>query len=148
MAREVINEQAARIVKERLLGSDDPALRELGEYPKVQEVVAGLAWQHFKKDWSQVKALPLAWPAAPLPAPAASQPRPPRACSRACLAARRLRPRPSGCALPCCPPLPTALSTPVPLPLTGAPLPCPRVCRCARGAGMTTPSSRATSSPS
>ncbi|EFN57973.1 hypothetical protein CHLNCDRAFT_142114 [Chlorella variabilis] len=54
VAREVINEQAARIVKERLLGSDDPALRELGEYPKVQEVVAGLAWQHFKKDWSQV----------------------------------------------------------------------------------------------
>ncbi|KAL4858520.1 hypothetical protein ACK3TF_001483 [Chlorella vulgaris] len=53
-AREVINKQAAEIVSKRLLSSPDPVLRECGEYEQATEVVAGLAWQYFKKDWETV----------------------------------------------------------------------------------------------
>jgi hypothetical protein len=46
--------QAAEIVSKRLLSSPDPVLRECGEYAQATEVVAGLAWQYFKKDWENV----------------------------------------------------------------------------------------------
>ena len=39
----------------RLRASEDPAWREAGEYEHAVEVVAGLAWQFFKKDWSEVR---------------------------------------------------------------------------------------------
>lgn len=41
---------------ERLRRSDDPALRECAEYERAEEVVAGLAWQYFKKEWQDVSA--------------------------------------------------------------------------------------------
>lgn len=54
VAREEINIQAKQILLERLAGSDDPDLQELAEFPRAHEVVAGLAWQFFKKDWTEV----------------------------------------------------------------------------------------------
>lgn len=45
--------QAEAIVA-RLRSSEDPAWREAGEYEHAVDVVAGLAWQFFKKDWSDV----------------------------------------------------------------------------------------------
>ena len=38
----------------RLRSSEDPAWREAGEYEHAVDVVAGLAWQFFKKDWDDV----------------------------------------------------------------------------------------------
>ncbi|PRW56527.1 Muscle M-line assembly unc- isoform 1 isoform A [Chlorella sorokiniana] len=52
-AREQINAQAEAIVA-RLQASEDPSWREAGEYEHAVDVVAGLAWQFFKKDWSDV----------------------------------------------------------------------------------------------
>lgn len=53
-AREEIHRQAEVILHERLGGSDDPELRELAAFPRALDVISGLAWQYFKKDWSEV----------------------------------------------------------------------------------------------
>ena len=63
--------QAEAIVA-RLRSSDNPAWREAGEYEHAADVVSGLAWQFFKKDWSDVRAaLLLCCAPAVLPAAAA-----------------------------------------------------------------------------
>lgn len=54
-AREEIHRQAEVILHERLGGSDDPELRELAAFPRALDVISGLAWQYFKKDWSEVR---------------------------------------------------------------------------------------------
>ncbi|KAL4447301.1 hypothetical protein ABPG77_007334 [Micractinium sp. CCAP 211/92] len=53
-AREEINRQAEVILRERLGGSDDPELRALADFPRALEVISGLAWQYFKKEWDEV----------------------------------------------------------------------------------------------
>lgn len=54
-AREEINRQAEVILRERLGGSDDPELRALADFPRALEVISGLAWQYFKKEWDEVR---------------------------------------------------------------------------------------------
>lgn len=56
MAREEINRQAEVILRERLLGSDDPQLRALAEVPRALDTISGLAWQYFKKDWTELSS--------------------------------------------------------------------------------------------
>ncbi|KAL4443591.1 hypothetical protein ABPG75_011328 [Micractinium tetrahymenae] len=54
VAREEIHRQAEVILAERLRGSEDPELRALAEFPRALDIISGLAWQYFKKDWSEV----------------------------------------------------------------------------------------------
>lgn len=42
------------MIVQLMQSSDDPVLRECGEYEAATEVVAGLAWQFFKREWHQV----------------------------------------------------------------------------------------------
>lgn len=119
----------AAIVLARMAASEDAVLRECAEYEKAQEVIAGLAWQFFKKDWNQVRWVLVGLRGA-LPHAAAR-----RGCAAAAAATQP------------CPLLPICARRG----LTAAPLCSPRalVCgRCPPPAGRRAPSSGAAASPS